>query len=103
MDWINTIFNQNIPKMATNEFAFRMIKSSKDKLSHAGAVAGSGQPGAKEQLLVLIRGMLHVITLPAGLESGAKCFNPGLWARMPPPGTATDPMTVIYILAGFAC
>ena len=35
--------------------------------------------------------MLHVITLPTGLESGAKCFNSGLWPRMPPPGTATAP------------
>ena len=38
MDWINTIFYQNIPKMATNEFSFRIIKSSNgtDELSHDG-------------------------------------------------------------------
>ena len=59
----------------------------------SGAVAGSGQPGAKEQLLVKIRGMLHVITLPTGLESGALAPD----APPPPLGPPLVPVTIFSI------
>ena len=58
MDWINTILYQNIPKMATNEFSFRIIKSSKgtDKFSHDGYLLIYHRGTIKKQWRCDVRG-----------------------------------------------
>ena len=59
MDWINTIFYQNLPKMATNnDITFRIVKSSKgtDKLSHDGYLYIFHRGSSKKEWRCDVRG-----------------------------------------------